>query len=128
MVKKIKYSPILSMVSHWQKLISARSPIDITPLVTCISGQLPTHDGGVSDLHWQWVLSARALVARRTRVSAFHVLPRGFLYEPGIAKVNHGNRAEMLAGEQCGRGEWRSREAGAGAILVRFWITTATGL
>ena len=34
MANKIRFSPVRSMLAHWQKMITARSPIDITPLVT----------------------------------------------------------------------------------------------
>ena len=36
MAKKIRYSPIMGMVAHWQKMITCKSPIDITSLVTRI--------------------------------------------------------------------------------------------
>ena len=34
MAKKIRYSPIMGMVAHWQKMITCKSPIDITSLIT----------------------------------------------------------------------------------------------
>ena len=37
MAKKIRYSPIMGMIAHWQKMIMSKSPIDITSLVTCIA-------------------------------------------------------------------------------------------
>lgn len=37
MVWKIKFSPILSMATDWQKMIPGKSPIDITSLVTRIA-------------------------------------------------------------------------------------------
>ena len=37
MAKKIRYSPIMGMVAHWQKMITCKSPIDITSLVTHIA-------------------------------------------------------------------------------------------
>ena len=37
MSKKIRYSPIMGMIAHWQKLITSKSPIDITSLVTRIA-------------------------------------------------------------------------------------------
>jgi hypothetical protein len=37
MAKKIRYSPLMGMVAHWQKMITCKSPIDITSLVTCIA-------------------------------------------------------------------------------------------
>ena len=30
MAKKIRYSPVMGMVTHWQKMIMCKSPIDIT--------------------------------------------------------------------------------------------------
>ena len=37
MAKKICYSPVMGMVAHWQKMITCKSPIDITSLVTRIA-------------------------------------------------------------------------------------------
>ena len=37
MAKKIRYSPGMGMVAHWQKMITCKSPIDITSLVTRIA-------------------------------------------------------------------------------------------
>ena len=37
MAKKIRYSPIMGMVADWQKMITSKSPIDITSLVTRIA-------------------------------------------------------------------------------------------
>jgi hypothetical protein len=37
MEKKIRYSPVMGMVAHWQKMITCKSPIDITSLVTHIA-------------------------------------------------------------------------------------------
>ena len=37
MAKKISYSPVMGMVAHWQKMITCKSPIDITSLVTRIA-------------------------------------------------------------------------------------------
>ena len=37
MAKKIRYSPVMGMVAHWQKMITCKSPIDITSLVNCIA-------------------------------------------------------------------------------------------
>ena len=34
MAKKIRYSSVIGMVAHWQKIITCESPIDITSLVT----------------------------------------------------------------------------------------------
>ena len=36
MAKKIRYSPVMGMVAHWQKMITSKSPSDITSLVTRI--------------------------------------------------------------------------------------------
>ena len=37
MTKKIHYSPVMGMVSHWQKMMTSNSPIDITSLVSRIA-------------------------------------------------------------------------------------------
>ena len=37
MEKKIRYSPVMGMVAYWQKMITCKSPIDITSLVTRIA-------------------------------------------------------------------------------------------
>ncbi|KAG2579232.1 hypothetical protein PVAP13_6NG245709, partial [Panicum virgatum] len=37
LAKKIKYSPVLSMLTHWQNMITAKTPIDITSLVTRVA-------------------------------------------------------------------------------------------
>ena len=37
MAKKIRYSPVMGTVAHWQKMITCKSPIDITSLVTRIA-------------------------------------------------------------------------------------------
>ena len=37
MAKKIRYSPVMGMVAHCQKMITCKSPIDITSLVTHIA-------------------------------------------------------------------------------------------
>jgi len=36
MAKKIRYSPVMGMVTHWQKMITTKSTFDITSLVTRI--------------------------------------------------------------------------------------------
>ena len=36
MAKQIRCSPVRTLLAHWQKMISGRSPIDMTSLVTCI--------------------------------------------------------------------------------------------
>jgi hypothetical protein len=45
MANKIRFSPIRSMLAHWQKMISGRSPIDITPLVTRVARYVKAMDG-----------------------------------------------------------------------------------
>jgi hypothetical protein len=37
MAKKIKFSPVLSMLSHWQRMVTTKCTIDITSLVTRIA-------------------------------------------------------------------------------------------
>jgi hypothetical protein len=37
MAKKIRYSSVMGMVSHWQKMITSKSPINMTSLVTHIA-------------------------------------------------------------------------------------------
>ena len=37
MAKQIRCSPVRTMLAHWQKMISSRSPIDMTSLVTRIA-------------------------------------------------------------------------------------------
>ena len=37
MENKIRFSPIRSMLAHWQKMISGKSPINMTSLVTLIA-------------------------------------------------------------------------------------------
>ena len=37
MAKKIRCSPVRIMLAHWQKMISGKSPIDMTSLVTRIA-------------------------------------------------------------------------------------------
>ena len=37
LAKKIRYSPVMGMVAHWQKMITSKSPFDITSLVTRIA-------------------------------------------------------------------------------------------
>jgi hypothetical protein len=37
MAKRIRHSPVMGMVVHWQKMITCKSPIDITSLVTRIA-------------------------------------------------------------------------------------------
>jgi hypothetical protein len=44
MAKKIKFSPIMSMLAHWQKMITGRGPIDITSLVTRIAAHVSALD------------------------------------------------------------------------------------
>ena len=40
MASKVCYSPIMSMLAHWQKMISGKTPIDITSLVTCMAAHV----------------------------------------------------------------------------------------
>jgi len=37
MARKIRYSPVMGMVAHWLKMITSKSPINITSLVTRIA-------------------------------------------------------------------------------------------
>jgi hypothetical protein len=45
MANKIRFSPVRSMLAHWQKMISGRSPIDITSLVTRVARYVNVMDG-----------------------------------------------------------------------------------
>jgi hypothetical protein len=45
MAKKIKFSPVMSMLAHWQKMVVVRAPIYITSLVTRIA----THVGALDN-------------------------------------------------------------------------------
>jgi hypothetical protein len=45
MAKKTKFSPIISMLAHWQKMITGRGPINITSLVT----RIVTHVGALDN-------------------------------------------------------------------------------
>ncbi|RLN04650.1 hypothetical protein C2845_PM13G08660 [Panicum miliaceum] len=54
MAKRIKLSPVMSMLSHWQKMIADRSPIDITMLVTRIAAHVKALDNAqVTYLPWE---------------------------------------------------------------------------
>ncbi|RLN29085.1 hypothetical protein C2845_PM05G19470 [Panicum miliaceum] len=54
MAKKIKLSPVMSMIAHWQKMIGDRSPIEITTLVTRIATHVKALDNAqVSYLPWE---------------------------------------------------------------------------
>ncbi|RLM98180.1 hypothetical protein C2845_PM06G25850 [Panicum miliaceum] len=44
MGKKIKFSTVMSMLAHWQKMIAGRGPIDITSLVTRIAAYVGALD------------------------------------------------------------------------------------
>ncbi|RLN09812.1 hypothetical protein C2845_PM11G17820 [Panicum miliaceum] len=44
MAKKIKLSPVMSMLAHWKKMIADRSPINITTLVTRIATHVKVLD------------------------------------------------------------------------------------
>ena len=45
MANKICFSPVRSMLAHWQKMISGKSPIDMTSLVTRIARYVKVMDG-----------------------------------------------------------------------------------
>jgi hypothetical protein len=45
MANKIRFSPVRSMLAHWQKMITGKSPIDITPLVTRVVRYVKVMDG-----------------------------------------------------------------------------------
>ena len=45
MANKIRFSPVRSMLAHWQKMISGRSPIGITFLVTRVARYVKAMDG-----------------------------------------------------------------------------------
>ena len=45
MANKIRFSPVRSMLAHWQKKITAKGPIDITPLVTRVARYVKVMDG-----------------------------------------------------------------------------------
>ena len=45
MANKIRFSPVRSMLAHWQKMISGKSPIDMTSLVTRIARYVKVMDG-----------------------------------------------------------------------------------
>jgi len=45
MANKICFSPVRSIIAHWQKMISGRSPIDMTSLVTRIARYAKVMDG-----------------------------------------------------------------------------------
>jgi len=45
MANKIRFSPIRSMLAHWQKMITAKGPIDITPLVTRVARYVKAMEG-----------------------------------------------------------------------------------
>ena len=45
MANKIRFSPVRSMLAHWQKMIMAKGPIDITPLVTRVARYVKAMDG-----------------------------------------------------------------------------------
>ena len=44
MVNKIRFSPVRSMLAHWQKMITGKSPIDITPLVPRVARYVKAMD------------------------------------------------------------------------------------
>ena len=45
MVNKIRFLPVRSMLAHWQKMITAKSPTDITPLVTRVTRYVKALEG-----------------------------------------------------------------------------------
>ena len=45
MANKIHFSAVRSMLAHWQKMITGKSPIDITPLVTRVARYVKAMDG-----------------------------------------------------------------------------------
>ena len=45
MANKIHFSPVRSILAHWQKMIMAKSPIDITPLVTRVARYVKAMEG-----------------------------------------------------------------------------------
>jgi len=45
MANKIRFSPVRSMLAHWQKMITAKGPIDITPLVTRVARYVKAMEG-----------------------------------------------------------------------------------
>ena len=45
MANKIRFSPVRSMLAHWQKMIMAKGPIDITPLVTRVARYVKAMEG-----------------------------------------------------------------------------------
>ena len=45
MANKIHFSPVMSLLAHWQKMISGRSPIDITSLVTHVARYVKAMEG-----------------------------------------------------------------------------------
>ena len=45
MGNKIRFSPVRSMLAHWQKMISSKSPIDITSLVTRMARYVKAMEG-----------------------------------------------------------------------------------
>ena len=44
MAKQIRCSPVRTMLAHWQKMISGKSPIDMTSLVTRIARYIGVMD------------------------------------------------------------------------------------
>ncbi|XP_039787106.1 pre-mRNA-splicing factor cwc2-like [Panicum virgatum] len=45
MANKIRFSPVRSMLAHWQKMITGKSPIDKTPLVTHVARYVMAMEG-----------------------------------------------------------------------------------
>jgi hypothetical protein len=44
MAKKIKFSPVMSMLAHWKKMIAGRGSINITSMVTHIAAHVDVLD------------------------------------------------------------------------------------
>ncbi|RLN42318.1 hypothetical protein C2845_PM01G43120 [Panicum miliaceum] len=54
MAKKIKLSPVMIMLAHWQNMIAGRSPIGITTLVTRIATHVKALENAqVTCLPWE---------------------------------------------------------------------------
>ncbi|RLN40166.1 hypothetical protein C2845_PM01G43490 [Panicum miliaceum] len=89
MAKKIKLSPVMSMLAHWQKMIADRSPIDITTLVVRIA----THVKALDYAQMQKKEPARHSVAgtktrRQTRSSTQQQEQAGPFDHDGTSHMN----------------------------------------
>jgi len=85
MANKIRFSPVRSILAHWQKIILGRSPIEITPLVTRVARYVKTMEGaevtflpetGVQIRGQSRAFCARAHDAGGTRELYLYVLSR----------------------------------------------------